>query len=151
MGNCSPACGGFTVIGAPNHPDLLQVFAVLPCMPDPLANHRNEKPRVPCEVHVLQRFPLIISPGPFGPVATLPFFRASRLCSNDQSLDGFGRPYTARFPLLDFALRSFLVAPFPFGFPKAPFLPLRCSPEYSLTLPANCVATRHPLRCFRLT
>jgi hypothetical protein len=99
-------------------------------MPGPLAQHSRETPRAPCEVHALQRFPLISSPNPLGPRAALPFCRTSRLCSADQSLDGVGRPSTAWFPLLGFALRSFLVAPFPFGFPKAPFLPLRHPAEY---------------------
>jgi hypothetical protein len=141
LGDYSPPYGGFTVTGAPNHPDLLQVFAVLPCMSDPLANHGCEMPRAPCEVHALQRFPLITSPSPFGPDATLPFFRASRPCSDDQSLDSVGRPFAVRFPLLDFALRSFLVAPFPFSFPKDPFLPLRHSAEYFT--PATCQPCCH--------
>jgi len=92
--------------------------------------HLREMPHAPCEVHALQRFPLVGSPNPSGSRAALPFCRTSRLCSTDQSLDGVGRPYTVRFPLMGFALRSFLVAPFPFGFPKAPFLPLRHPAEY---------------------
>jgi len=81
-----PSIRGITVIGAPNHPDLLQAFTVLPSMPGPLAHHSREIPRAPCEVHALQRFPLVSSPDPFGSHAALPFSRTSRPCSAGQSL-----------------------------------------------------------------
>jgi hypothetical protein len=53
---------------------------------------------------------------------------------------------SVRYPLLGLALRSFLVMPYPSGFPKAPFLPLRCSTECCPTDPPAVLPPDVPSR-----
>jgi hypothetical protein len=130
LGDYSPAQGVVPLPVSPDHHDLLQAFAVLPCMPGLWSFTCVKCPMPPVRFMPFRGFPWFAAPTLPGFVPPCPFSELRGLAPLTSPLCGVGRPYTAWFPLLGFALRSFLVAPFPFGFPKAPFLPLRHPAEY---------------------